>query len=81
MSAKLTEITLCRRALRPELKSQAVDFFLSLGFESHEITSTDLKALFKFSVYTLSAKLVRAAEKAFKNQPLSACSLRIKKLG
>jgi len=81
MSAKLTEITLCRRALKPELKSQAVDFFLSLGFESHEITSTDLKALFKFSVYTPSAKLVRAAEKAFRDHPLSGWSLRIKKLG
>lgn len=81
MSAKLTEITLCRRALKPELKSQAVDFFLSLGFEAHEITSTDLKALFKFSVYTSSAKPVRAAELAFRKQAPAGWSLRIKKLG
>lgn len=80
MSANLTEITLCRRALNPVLKKQAVDFFLSRGFEAHEITATELKALFKFSVYTPSARSVRDAERAFRAEPLKGWSLRVKNL-
>lgn len=81
MPSTLTEITLSRRALNADLKKQAVDFFLSLGCEDHEITATELKALFKFSVYTPSLKLKHAAEKAFRTGAFKGWSFQVKKLG
>lgn len=81
MAGTLTEITLCRRLPDPDARTRASDFFLSCGFESHEITTTDLKALCKVSVYTGRLPKARKAQTAFKTAGLKGWQLRIRKMG
>ncbi len=81
MAADLTEVALCRRLPDPDAKIRASDFFLSCGFESHEITTTDLKALCRVSVYTKRVSAARKAQASFKSSGLRGWQLRIRKMG